>query len=305
MTMNEQERLAASRDYTRVERAIQYIDSHYREQPTLDQISSQTGLSPHHFHRLFTRWAGVSPKQFLRFLTVEHAKALLEDAYTVLDATYEVGLSGPGRLHDLFVTYEAITPGEYKRLGRELEMRFGFHPTPLGEALLCATGRGISALTFLNGGGGGRASTLEEAKSAWPLSRFVEDTKRTGRLIDCAFGRKSRLEVQPLLLKGTNFQIKVWSALLRIPPGRVVSYSDVAAAIGRPTAAKAVGQALSRNPIAYLVPCHRVIRKTGALNGYRWGKVRRKAMLGWEAASHPSNPGSRVEIRDNGRPILD
>ena len=272
--------LERGQDYRRIERAIRYLDAHVVDQPSLEDVAAEIGLSPFHAQRLFTRWAGISPKRFLGLLTVGHAKAALQAGESVLDATYEVGLSGPSRLHDLFVSYEAMTPGEYKQQGAGLAIRYGIHPTPFGEALLLLTERGIAGMSFVDRD---REAAIEEARAAWPLSRLVEDRRATKvvieRLFEGADGGPPRL-----LLRGTNFQVKVWSALLRVPAGRVVSYLDLASAIGQPRAVRAVGNALAHNPLGYLVPCHRVIRATGALGDYRWGQTRRRALLAWEAA---------------------
>jgi AraC family transcriptional regulator, regulatory protein of adaptative response / methylated-DNA-[protein]-cysteine methyltransferase len=278
----EQDRAALKsiHDYRRIERAIRFIDAHVVDQPSLEEVAREIGLSPFHAQRLFTRWAGISPKRFLGLLTVGHAKAALQAGESVLDATYEVGLSGPSRLHDLFVTYEAMTPGEYKQQGSGLVIRYGVHPTPFGAALLLTTERGIAGLSFVDDS---PQQAIDEARAAWPLSRLVEDHDATGarvaRLFDGAGGEPTRL-----LLRGTNFQVKVWSALLRVPAGRVVSYLDLASALGQPRAVRAVGNALAHNPVGFVVPCHRVIRATGALGDYRWGHVRRRALLAWEAA---------------------
>jgi AraC family transcriptional regulator of adaptative response/methylated-DNA-[protein]-cysteine methyltransferase len=267
-------------DYRRIERAIRFLDARVVDQPSLEDVAREIGLSPFHAQRLFTRWAGISPKRFLGLLTVGHAKAALQAGESVLDATYEVGLSGPSRLHDLFTTYEAMTPGEYKQQGAGLVVRYGVHPTPFGTALLLTTERGIAGLSFVDDA---PEEAIADARAAWPLSRFVEDRAATGalvaRLFDGTGGEPTRL-----LLKGTNFQVKVWSALLRVPAGRVVSYLDLATAIGQPRAVRAVGNALAHNPVGFVVPCHRVIRATGALGDYRWGHVRRRALLAWEAA---------------------
>ena len=269
-----------SLDYRRIALAIRFLDAHVVEQPSLEEVARAVGLSPFHAQRLFTRWAGISPKRFLGLLTVGHAKAALQAGESVLDATYEVGLSGPSRLHDLFTTYEAMTPGEYKEQGARLVIRYGVHPTPFGDGLLLATERGIAGLSFLDDN---PDEALDEARAAWPLSRLVEDQDGTAALIAPLFAGDDGARPR-LLLKGTNFQVKVWSALLRVPPGRVVSYLDLASAIGQPRAVRAVGAALACNPLGYLVPCHRVIRATGALGDYRWGRVRRRALLAWEAA---------------------
>jgi AraC family transcriptional regulator, regulatory protein of adaptative response / methylated-DNA-[protein]-cysteine methyltransferase len=267
-------------DYRRIERAIRFLDAHVVDQPSLEDVAREIGLSPFHAQRLFTRWAGISPKRFLGLLTVGHAKVALQAGESVLDATYEVGLSGPSRLHDLFVTYEAMTPGKYKQQGSGLVIRYGVHPTPFGAALLLTTERGIAGLSFVDGA---PQQAIDEARAAWPLSRLVEDRDATGALVARLFDGAGGAPTQ-LLLRGTNFQVKVWSALLRVPSGRVVSYLDLATALGQPGAVRAVGNALAHNPVGFVVPCHRVIRATGALGDYRWGTVRRRALLAWEAA---------------------
>ncbi|MDH3771857.1 MAG: methylated-DNA--[protein]-cysteine S-methyltransferase [Nitrospirota bacterium] len=269
-----------SEDYRRIERAIHFLDAHVFEQPSLEDVAEEIGLSPFHAQRVFTRWAGISPKRFLGLLTVGHAKAALQAGESVLDAAYDVGLSGPSRLHDLFVAQEAMTPGEYKDQGAGIALRYGCHPTPFGDALILATERGIAGFSFVDDDPG---EALEEARERWPLSRLVEDQATTEELIDQLF-LGTQEERPKLLLKGTNFQVKVWSALLRVPTGRLVSYLDLATAIGQPMAVRAVGRALSGNPVGFIVPCHRVIRATGALGDYRWGRTRRRAMLAWEAA---------------------
>jgi AraC family transcriptional regulator of adaptative response/methylated-DNA-[protein]-cysteine methyltransferase len=271
-----------SADYARVERAIRWIDEHRLDQPTLDEVAGAMGLSPFHAQRVFTRWVGVSPKRFLGLLTVEHAKTLLRDAASVLDATYEVGLSGPSRLHDLFVTYEALTPGEYKATGSGLTLRWGVHPTPFGDALIAVTERGVARFAFL--AEDELEAEVEAIRGHWPLSRLVPDEAGTAIWVERCFPHGPRAEPLPLLVKGTPFQIQVWRALLRIPEGSTVTYGDLAAALGKPGAARAVGGACRVNPIAFLIPCHRVIRETGALGGYRWGLVRKQAMLAFEQA---------------------
>jgi AraC family transcriptional regulator of adaptative response/methylated-DNA-[protein]-cysteine methyltransferase len=268
-------------DYHRVAEAIRYLERHADRQPGLDELANVVGLSPHHFQRLFKRWAGVSPKRFLQYLTVEHAKHLLRDASSVLDTSYEVGLSGPGRLHDLFVSAEAVTPGEYKRQGEGVEIVWGIHQTPFGDCLLAATDRGVCHLSFPSGSSAG----IERLRHDWSKAGLAEDAEVSGRFVERLFGDSSASDKPlPLVLKGTNFQLKVWNALLRIPRGQAVSYGDVAAYIGHPEAVRAVGSAVGANPVAWLIPCHRVLRKGGALGGYRWGPVRKQAMLAWEAA---------------------
>ena len=274
-----------TRDYQRVERAMHFLHDHFREQPDLDDIAGAAHLSPFHFQRLFTRWAGISPNQFMRFLTVESAKRALERSESVLDATFDVGLSGPGRLHDLFVTYEGVTPGEYKAMGVGLEIAYGFHNGPFGAFLVATTERGICALEFV--GERGRETALEAVRQRWPGARFVRRQKETEAVAAEVFDPTRFDSDRPLKLwfKGTNFQIRVWDALLRVPPGALTTYGAIAEAIGMPTAARAVGNAVGANPIGYLIPCHRVIRATAmADTNYRWGPARKLALIGWEAA---------------------
>jgi len=282
-------------DYSRIEKAILFLDSNFRAQPSLREISRSVNLSEHHFQRLFRRWAGISPKRFLQYLTAGYAKELLRESRSVLDVTYESGLSSPGRLHDLFVHVEAVTPGEFKRKGAGLGINYGFHWSPFGLCLLATTERGICALSFL-----GEASRDEQAlanlKSRWPGADLLENPAMTECLIDQIFPRTGRRGARALglFLRGTNFQIKVWEALLKIPMGCVVSYEDIAVHLHRPGATRAVGSAVSRNPIAFLIPCHRVIRKIGVVGDYHWGAVRKKAMLGWEAAR--THPGDGIKL---------
>jgi AraC family transcriptional regulator of adaptative response/methylated-DNA-[protein]-cysteine methyltransferase len=266
-------------DYHRIEYAIEYIEKHANRQPGLSEVAKSVGLSEYHFQRLFTRWAGISPKRFLQFLTKENAKGLLRHS-NLLDAAYSTGLSSPGRLHDLFVSCEAVTPGEYKLQGSGIRIRYGFHPTPYGECLLAATERGICFLAFVTAEG--RQAAMEALQAEWKNADLVEDFLRTKRLVTAVFSpsRKSTLHLH---FRGTNFQIKVWEALLRIPPGKVASYKELAEIVGEPSAPRAVGNALARNPIAFLIPCHRVLRKAGDFGDYRYGSARKKAMLIREA----------------------
>lgn len=273
-----------SNHYQRVEQAIAFLEENFVRQPELKEIAASVNLSEYHFQRLFTRWVGISPKRFLQFLTKEHAKELLEKSHDVLGVAYETGLSGPGRLHDLFVTCEAVTPGEFKSKGEGLVIAYGFHPTPFGECLLAATERGICNLSFVQDGD--RASALDALKGRWRKARLSKEAARTGPLVSQVFAwyigqTPSSLH---LVLNGTNFQIKVWEALLQIPPGAVVSYEDIAARIGMPSASRAVSNAVAQNPVPVIIPCHRVIRKAGEFGGYHYGTARKKALLGWEAA---------------------
>lgn len=281
--MMEERYTQQSSDYDRIEQAIRFVEANYREHPSLDEIAASVHLSKYHFQRLFKRWAGISPTQFLQFLTLEYAKERLQESQSVLDAALESGLSGPGRLHDLFVTFEAITPGDYKKQGAGLQISFGFHDTPFGKCLLATTARGICGLQFVQED---LSSALETLAEQWPQASLVENPRETQPLADQIFAPVSETQARPfhLLLRGTNFQVKVWQALLSIPPGAMVSYQDVAAYLGQPNGARAVGRALARNPVAYLIPCHRVISKAGQAHRYRWGTTRKQAMLGWEAS---------------------
>jgi AraC family transcriptional regulator of adaptative response/methylated-DNA-[protein]-cysteine methyltransferase len=270
-------------DYRRIERAILFLEERFQEQPDLSDVARHVHLSDYHFQRLFTRWAGISPKRFVQFLTVEHAKVRLAASRSVLDATFDAGMSSPGRLHDLFVTLEAVTPGEFKQHGAGLTIEFGFHHSPFGKCLVAVTGRGICGLKFVEQGG--EAGAVEELRARWPVAEMRERPAVTESVSRRVFGRADQ-DGKPLRLvvSGTNFQIKVWQALLRVPPGALTTYRDLAAQLGKPNAARAVGNAVAGNPIAFLIPCHRVIRESGALGGYRWGLTRKRAILGWEAA---------------------
>jgi AraC family transcriptional regulator of adaptative response/methylated-DNA-[protein]-cysteine methyltransferase len=274
----------AAMDYARVERALRFLNTHYLRRPTLDEVAAHVHLSPFHFERLFQRWAGTSPKRFLQYLTKEYAKALLQESRSLLDAAYEAGLSGTGRLHDLFVSCEAVTPGEYKRRGKGVTIEYGFHPTPFGECLLAKTERGICALRFLPTPS--KPAALRELRDEWPAAEFVKNDSETGEICGGILSGAARDVGAPfhLHLRGTNFQLKVWQALLTIPSGRLTNYSDLAAKLGAPKASRAVGTAVGRNPIAYLIPCHRVIRSLGVIGDYRWGRERKQAMVGWETA---------------------
>jgi AraC family transcriptional regulator of adaptative response/methylated-DNA-[protein]-cysteine methyltransferase len=270
-----------ARDYRRVEAAIAYLRLNVDRQPSLGDVAAHVGLSPFHFERLFRRWAGTTPKRFLQAVTLARAKEALAASRSVLDAAYDAGLSGPGRLHDLFVTVEAVTPGEFKQRGEGLTIRYGVHETPLGPALVGLTARGLCALSFVDEGE--EAAAVAALAAAWPEAALVEDPAATRPVVDAAFAEGERHAPLRVLLRGTNFQLQVWQALLRIPPGRVLAYDDVAALLGRPTAARAVGRAVGQNPVAVLIPCHRVLRKDGALGGYRWGLDRKRALLAREA----------------------
>lgn len=274
-----------SSDYALVAQAIEYLEANRRRQPSLDELAQHLAVSPFHLQRLFTRWAGISPKRFVQYLTVEHAKQLLAASHSVLDTAYATGLSGPGRLHDLFVTVEAMTPGEYKEGGSGLTIGYAVHTGPFGDYLLAVTERGICGLTFLSAAGA--TAEIAALRARWPQATLSEAPAWTTPIAERIFALDTEPPAQPplrLLLAGTNYQVKVWEALLRIPQGAVCTYADVAHAVGQPTAARAVGGAIGSNWIAYLIPCHRVIRKSGLVEEYRWGSTRKKAMLGWEAA---------------------
>ena len=275
----------AAADYDIVRRAIAHIRGNWRSQPEIDTIADAAGVSTTDLHHLFRRWCGLTPKAFLQALTLNHARDLLRASASVLETSYEVGLSGPGRLHDLFVTHEAMSPGEWKAGGEGLTITYGFHPCPFGTALVMNTPRGLAGLALADAGKERRA--LSDMRSRWPKARYVEDFAATAvtarRIFDPALWRAD----QPLrvVLIGTDFEIRVWEKLLTIPMGRLDTYSGVAAKVGEPKAARAVGAAVGKNPICFVVPCHRVVGKNGDITGYHWGITRKRAMLGWEAGT--------------------
>lgn len=273
----------SARAYDIVRRAISFISENRLHQPGLEDIAAAAGLSPTHFQRLFTRWCGLSPKQFLQAITLDHARALLKESASVLDTSFEVGLSGPGRLHDLFVTYEAMTPGEYKARGAGLAIRWGFHPSPFGRALVMITDHGLAGLAFADEGDENAA--FDDMAARWPNAVYVEDRAATAAYAARIFdpGRWHPDTPLRVVLIGTDFEVRVWTTLLGIPFGRATTYSDIADRIGRKKAARAVGAAVGRNPISFVVPCHRVLGKSGAVTGYHWGLTRKRAILGWEA----------------------
>jgi AraC family transcriptional regulator of adaptative response/methylated-DNA-[protein]-cysteine methyltransferase len=275
-----------SRDYARIEKALAFIEQNIEQRPGLAEAARSAGLSEFHFQRLFSRMVGISPKRYEQYLTKEAAKRLLQRSVSLLDASYEAGLSGPGRLHDLFVSCEAVTPGEYKSGGEGLEIRYGYHSTPFGECLIAVTGRGVCGLSFVPLRE--RVPALESLAKEWRNAQIAEDAAGTKRMVQRIFsgsglGERAAEGPLPLLLRGTNFQLKVWEALLAIPAGSVTTYEAIARRIGSPGSARAVGTAVGRNPIAYLIPCHRVIRGTGELGGYRWGPGRKRLILACEA----------------------
>ncbi len=273
-------KIQSTGDYQRIEKAILFLEKNVRRKPTLKDIAKSVNLSEYHFLRLFKRWAGISPKRFLQALTLERAKQALKGSGSLLDVTYGTGLSSSGRLHDLFVNLEAVTPDEFRNHGASLTIRYGFHPSPFGEYLVAATNRGISNLAFVPRGG--RNKIVRELKKQWKYAEVLKDPSATRSYADKIFSPTKPAGPLTLHLKGTNFQIKVWQALLQVPRGMVVSYEDIARKIGRPNSVRAVANAVAHNPAAYLIPCHRVIRKTGVIGGYRWGTTRKKAILARE-----------------------
>lgn len=285
-----------SQDYETIEQAIHFLEVHQHDQPSLTELAHSLHMSEYHLQRLFSRWVGISPKRFLQYLTKEHAKQLLDRSGDLLSTSHRVGLSGPGRLHDMFVTCEAMTPGEYKTRGAGLRIGYGFHPTPFGDCLVALTGRGICSLVFIDHGDQAAARLILE--STWPVAEFAPDQGGTSWVIDelMAIFEDPGPTPMRILLSGSNFQIKVWEALLQIPAGTIVTYQQVARQIGMPDATRAVGNAISKNPVPILIPCHRVIRKDGDYGNYRYGETRKKALLGWEMA--------RVDLMKSRSPVL-
>ncbi|MDS3861103.1 methylated-DNA--[protein]-cysteine S-methyltransferase [Thermosynechococcaceae cyanobacterium BACA0444] len=287
MILMKSESVYNSEDYDRIAQAIAFMRQHYLSQPDLATVAQHIGLSEYHFQRLFTRWAGISPKRFLQYLTIEYAKSKINQTQSLLDLTLDVGLSSPGRLHDLFINLEAMSPGEFKGGGAGLQIHYGIHDTPFGKALIATTTRGICNLHFLDAAD--QLTAEETLRQLWSNAEIIHDVKATQPLHDVIFDASISKDKKTLtlLVKGTNFQIQVWRALLKVPFGGMTTYQSVAEMIGRPTATRAVGTAVGNNPIGYLIPCHRVIRASGELSGYRWGLERKTAILGWEA-SHAS-----------------
>lgn len=273
----------AADDYSVVCRAISHIRGHWRDQPGIETIAEAAGVTADELYHLFRRWCGLTPKAFLQALTLDHARGLLRDSASILEASYEVGLSGPGRLHDLFVTHEAMSPGEWKSGGEGLTLRYGFQPSPFGLALVIATDRGLAGLAFADAGE--EAGAFADMRGRWPKAAFVEDVAIAAPLARRIFDPSLWRADQPLrvVMIGTDFEVRVWENLLKIPIGRAATYSDIARSVGRPTAARAVGAAVGKNPVSFVVPCHRVIGKSGDLTGYHWGLTRKRAILGWEA----------------------
>lgn len=269
-------------DYQKIESAISYIEDNFHKQPELDEIARQVGVSPYYFQRIFKQWAGISPKRFLQYITLEHAKVLIRESKNILETSLDVGLSSPSRLHDLFINCEAVSPGEFKSGGDGLIIKYGMHETPFGNSFIAVSERGLCELDYPKS----EQESLDRIKAKWPLAKFIEDRSVTHKCVERIFGflegKKNAHERLSLHLKGTNFQIKVWQALLRIPIGNIVSYQDIAEAVGSPKAVRAVGSAVGVNPIAYLIPCHRVLRKSGEIGGYATGTPRKRVMLAME-----------------------
>jgi AraC family transcriptional regulator, regulatory protein of adaptative response / methylated-DNA-[protein]-cysteine methyltransferase len=269
-------------NYTRIEQAINYIQENFRNQPTLEEIAGNIHLSPYHFQRLFSEWAGTSPKKFLQYISLEYAKKILKDnRATLFDAAMETGLSGTGRLHDLFVNIQGMTPAEYKNGGEKLSINYSFANSPFGNILAASTSKGICHLSFYTN----QDDVLSALKNEFPHAEYKQytDSIQQNALYIFNFERKKLNEIK-LHLKGTKFQLKVWESLLKIPVGRLSTYGNIAKEIKQPNASRGVGSAIGKNPVAYLIPCHRVIKSSGILSGYRWGTARKAAIIGWEAA---------------------
>ncbi len=286
----------AQGDYEIVRRILAMITEGWREQPGVEEIADRVGLTTDETHLVFRRWCGLTPKAFLQAVTLDQAKRLLSQDANLLDASLDLGLSGPGRLHDLFVTHEAMSPGEWKTGGKGLVLRYGYHPSPFGEALIVATARGLAGLGWVDSKeaagkasdtgkpAGGKAGALADMVRRWPNATYIEDQAGTAPLAARVFDPAQWLAEQPLrvVMIGSDFEVRVWEQLLTIPVGKATTYGTIAAGIGKPKAARPVGAAVGRNPISFVVPCHRVLGSTGALTGYHWGLTRKRAILGWE-----------------------
>lgn len=273
----------AARDYERVRQNLEFLRENWRDQPSLEELAERNAMSAAHLQRLFMRWAGLSPKAFVQALTIDHARRLLRDSASILDTAYEVRLSGPGRLHDLFVSLEAMSPGTYKAKGRGLVIRYGFHDCPFGKVLVMMTDHGICGLAFADPGQ--ESAVFQDMKGRWPDATYVEDQAASTAAVSRIFDPREWKADHPLRIVfiGTDFETRVWQTLLRIPLGRATTYSDIAAHLGNGKASRAVGTAVGKNPISFVVPCHRVLGKSGSLCGYHWGLTRKQAILGWEA----------------------
>jgi AraC family transcriptional regulator, regulatory protein of adaptative response / methylated-DNA-[protein]-cysteine methyltransferase len=271
------------KDYDLIKHTLAFISENWREQPSLETLAGQAGVSDAHLQRLFTRWAGLSPKAFLQAVTLDHAREMLKERTSILDASYELGLSGPSRLHDLFVTHMGMSPGIYKAKGRGLQLTYGFHDSPFGRALVMVTSEGLAGLAFADEGG--EASALADMTQRWPEAQYTENPAVTAPTARRIFEPSNWKQGEPLrvVFIGTDFEIRVWETLTRIPLGHATTYSDIALHLGKPNAARAVGTAVGKNPVSFVVPCHRVLGKSGGLCGYHWGLTRKRAILGWEA----------------------
>jgi AraC family transcriptional regulator of adaptative response/methylated-DNA-[protein]-cysteine methyltransferase len=276
--------IAKRQDYETVRRAIEYLTKKYRDQPEVEAIAAAMKTDPRTLNDLFRRWCGLTPKAFLQAVTLDNAKKLLASSPNILETSYELGLSGPGRLHDLFVVHEAMSPGEWKSGGEGLEIRYGFHPSPFGTALVMVTKRGLCGLAFADPGKEGTA--LKDMRSRWRNAHYLEDSAATADIAARIFQSERWKADTPLrvVLIGTDFEVRVWETLLKVPLGRAATYSDVARRIGKANAPRAVGAAVGKNPISFVVPCHRIVGSNGALTGYHWGLTRKRAILGWEQA---------------------
>ncbi|KZL20065.1 Bifunctional transcriptional activator/DNA repair enzyme Ada [Pseudovibrio axinellae] len=274
---------SALEDYRVVQKTLQAISENWRDQPTLEELAYSVGLQPIQLQRVFSRWAGITPKQFLQAITIDHARALLQESASILEASLEVGLSGPARLHDLFVTHEAMTPGDYKKRGAGVKISWGFHPCPFGLVLLMITDRGLAGLAFADPGD--EAKALADMCKRWPAAEFEENQAATAPYTARIFEPQTWNEDQPLqvVFIGTDFEIRVWKTLLKIPIGKATTYSEIASNLGNPKASRAVGTAVGKNPLSFVVPCHRVLGAKGDMCGYHWGITRKRAILGWEA----------------------
>jgi AraC family transcriptional regulator of adaptative response/methylated-DNA-[protein]-cysteine methyltransferase len=270
-------------DYSKVQDILQFLTDNWRDQPSLEKLAERVHMSADGLQRLFTRWAGLTPKAFLQALTLDHARAMLKESASILDTSLDVGLSGPGRLHDLFVTHEGMPPGAYKQKGEGLTIFYGFHPSPFGVALVMVTAFGLCGLAFADMGG--EKAALADMTARWPNAQYTEDSAMTAPYAAQVFASERWQANQPLRVTfiGTDFEIRVWETLLKIPVGKATTYGDIAASVGSPKAARAVGAAVGKNPISFVVPCHRVLGKSGDMTGYHWGLTRKRAILGWEA----------------------
>jgi len=275
----------ANLDYQRIEASIKYLTLHFKQRPSLEEIAGHVHLSPEHFQKMFSSWAGVSPKKFMQFLSIDFLREKIHEVKNVSQAAELAGYSSQSRVYDLFVNIEGVTPAEYKNLGKGLVIHYGFHQSPFGTCLLAKTDRGICALSFVTEENKAQEFAAFEAK--WGLATLIEDASVTEKLFRQIFRQDAQGQIS-LFVQGTNFQLKVWEALLRIPSGELSTYGRIADEIKRPKAVRAVGTAVGKNPVAFLIPCHRVIRKEGKLGEYRWGSDRKKVLVGWEMAQQAS-----------------